>query len=258
MCSALQNLAALVLVLTLAACGAKETDPSSTDALEPALVKEYLLAHPELVLDNPEVSGAIHKAHLRREQGRAATQRQAVLNAHSELLESPFTPFSGSTGTDLTVIEFFDYQCAPCRASYPELQQARSNERNVRYLYGQLPIYGSHSIMAARAAIAAHRQGLFEVFHHTLMTTDTALDLGMIFASAEEAGLDVTKLQADMRDPLVHQYLEEVRALAEALNVTGTPSFIVGDAKLSGGITAADLTLELERQRARINRANQS
>ena len=113
MCSALQNLAALVLVLTLAACGAKETGPSSTDALEPALVKEYLLAHPELVLDNPEVSDAIHKAHLRREQGRAATQRQAVLNAHSELLESPFTPFSGSTGTDLTVIEFFDYQCAP-------------------------------------------------------------------------------------------------------------------------------------------------
>ena len=112
--------------------------------------------------------------------------------------------------------------------------------------------------MAARAAIAAHRQGLFEVFHHTLMSTDAVLDLEIIFASAEEAGLDPEELRADMSDPLVHQYLEEVRALAEALNVTGTPSFIVGDAKLSGGITATDLTLELERQRARINRADQS
>jgi len=208
--------------------------------------------HPEIVLDDAEVSDAIRKAHLRREQGRAAEERRSILKTYTDLLHSPLTPSSGGTGTDVTIIEFFDYQCAPCRASYPELQQVRTTEPNVRYLYGQLPIYGSHSIIAARAAVAAHRQGLFKEFHHTLMTTDAGLDMQVIFASAEKAGLDVEKLQADMRDPLVHQYLEEVRALAEALDVTGTPSFIIGDAKLSGGVTVGDLRSELGRQRSQI------
>ena len=249
---ALRNLVALALVLAGAACGSSDSNPSSTNSLDPDLVREYLLMHPEIVLDDAEVSDAIHKAHLRRKQGRAAEERRSILKAYTDLLQSPLTPSSGGTDAGITVIEFYDYQCAPCRASYPELQQVRTTEPGVRYLYGQLPIYGSHSIMAARAAVAAHRQGLFKEFHHALMTTDSGLDMKVIFATAEKAGLDVEKLQADMRDPLVHQYLEEVRALAEALDITGTPSFIIGDAKLSGGVTAGDLRSELGRQRAQI------
>jgi len=248
----LRNLVALTLVLAGAACGSSESDPSSTDSLDPDLVREYLLMHPEILLDDAEVSDAIRKAHLRREQGRAAEERRSILKTYTDLLHSPLTPSSGGTDADITVIEFYDYQCAPCRASYPELQQVRTTEPNVHYLYGQLPIYGSHSIMAARAAVAAHRQGLFEEFHHALMTKDEALDMAVIFEAAEKAGLNVEKLQADMRDPLVHQYLEEMRALAEALDITGTPSFIIGDAKLSGGVTAGDLRSDLGRQRAQI------
>ena len=254
---ALRNLVALTLVLAGAACGPSDSDPSSTDGLDPDLVREYLLMHPEIVLDDAEVSDAIRKAHLRREKDRAADERLSILKAHTDLLQSSLTPFSGGTDTDVTIIEFFDYQCAPCRASYPELQQVRATEPGVRYIFGQLPIYGSHSIMAARAAVAAHRQGLFKGFHHALMTTDAGLDMKKIFATAEKVGLDIEKLQADMRDPLVHQYLEEIRVLAEALDVTGTPSFIIGDAKLSGGVRAGDLKMELDRQRAQIKRSPQ-
>ena len=254
----LRNLVALMLVLAGAACGSDDPAPAPTDGLDPERVREYLLVHPEIVLDDAEVRDAIRKTQLRRTQERAAEERRSVLKAHSELLQSSLMPASGGTGTDVTIIEFFDYQCAPCRASYPELQQLRRTEPDVRYLYGQLPIYGSHSIVAARAAVAAHRQGLFKAFHHALMTTDTPLDMTVIFALAEQAGLDLEKLQADMRDPLVHQYLEEVRALAEALDVTGTPSFIIGDAKLSGGVTAGDLKMELGRQQAQIKRPPRS
>ena len=254
---ALRNLVALTLVLAIAACGSSDPGPSSTGSLDPELVREYLLTHPEIVLDDAEVSDAIHKAGLRREKGRAAAERRSILEAYTDLLQSPLTPYSGGTDADLTVIEFYDYQCAPCRASYPELQQVRATEPGIRYLYGQLPIYGSHSIMAARAAVAAHRQGLFNAFNHALMTTDAVLDMKMIFATAEKAGLNVEKLQTDMRDPLVHQYLEQIRALAEALNVTGTPSFIIGDAKLSGGVKAGDMRRELDRQRAQIKRSPQ-
>ena len=111
--------------------------------------------------------------------------------------------------------------------------------------------------MAARAALAANRQGLFEALHHALMTTDAVPDMTMILAAAENAGLDLETLQTDMRDPALHRYLEELRGLAEALDVTGTPSFIIGDAKLSGGVRADDLRSELSRQRAQIKRAPQ-
>ncbi len=239
-----------MLVLAGAACGSGESDPSPIDGLDPERVREYLLVHPEIVLDDAEVRDAIRKTQLRRTQERAAEERRSVLKAHSELLQSSLMPASGGTGTDVTIIEFFDYQCAPCRASYPELQQLRRTEPDVRYLYGQLPIYGSNSIMAARAAIAAHRQGLFQEFHHAMMTTGARLDMEVIFVTADNVGLDIEKLQADMRDPLLHQYLEDIRSLAEALNVTGTPSFIIGDTKLSGGVKASDLRSELDRQRA--------
>ena len=76
------------------------------------------------------------------------------------------------------------------------------------------------------------------------------LDMDSIYATAAEVGLDVDKLRADMRDPEVLQYLEEIRSLAEALGVGGTPAFMIGDAILFGGATADDLTAELGRQRA--------
>ena len=83
------------------------------------------------------------------------------------------------------------------------------------------------------------------------MTANSRLDMDSLFATAARVGLDVEKLQADMRDPQVLQYLEEVRLLAETLDVTGTPAFIIGDVILRGGATADELKEEIGRQRAR-------
>ena len=121
----------------------------------------------------------------------------------------------------------------------------------MRIIYAQLPVFGSYSILAARAAIGAHRQGLFQAYHDALMTADIRLDTDSIFAMAAEIGLDTEKLQADMRDPQVIDYLEQMRLLADELDVTGTPAFIVGDAILRGGTTVKELKAELDRQRTR-------
>ena len=134
---ALRNFVALILVLAAVACGSSDSDPSSTGNIDPDLVKEYLLMHPEIVFDDEAVSDAIRKALLRRGQGRVAEERQSILSAHQELLVSALTPSSGSTNTDITIIEFYDYQCVPCRGSYPELQQVRAPEPGTRYVCGQ-------------------------------------------------------------------------------------------------------------------------
>ncbi len=252
MCKALRNLLVLAMGLIGAACGNTGSGLTWSEANTAVSVREYLLEHPEIVLDDREVSDAIQRTRLKREHERAAALRRYVLETRANLLKSPLTPSSGDTGSMVTLIEFYDYQCPPCKASYSELEQVRAAAADVRIVYGQLPIYGSHSIMAARAAIAAHRQGLFNAFHGSLMTSNGRLDMDAIYGTAAEVGLDVEKLRADMRDPLVLQYLEEIRLLAEELGLTGTPAFIVGDAVLSGAVTADELAGEISRQRARI------
>ena len=247
----LRTLLKFAIALTATACGEGGTGEVPTEEITREQIRQYLLKHPELVLDDPEIGSAVHRARSKRERERAASQRRAVLHERAGLLSSPLTPYSGDASSAVTLIEFYDYQCTPCKANYPELEQVRATEANVRVVYGQLPIFGSHSIMAARAAIAAHRQGLFGAYHAALMTADTYLDMGSLYAAAANIGLDVEKLQADMRDPQVLQYLEEMRLLAESLGVTGTPAFIIGDAILSGGVTAVELKAELDRQRAR-------
>ena len=247
----LRSLFMIAIGLTSAAGGEGGTREVSTEEITHEQIRQYLLEHPELVLDDPEIGNAIGRARSKRERERAASQRRSVLEERADLLSSPLTPYSGDAGSVVTLIEFYDYQCSPCKANYPELEQVRATEANVRIVYGQLPIYGSHSIMAARAAIAAHLQGLFDAYHAALMTANTRLDMDSIYATAANVGLDVEKLRADMRDPQVLQYLEEIRLLAESLGVTGTPAFIIGDAMLSGGVMADELKSELGRQRTR-------
>ena len=249
MCKVLRGLFLIATGLTSAACGEGGAGEGSTEGITPEQVRQYLLEHPELVLDDPEIGNAIGRARSSRERERAASQRRSVLEARADLLSSPLTPHSGDAGSAVTLIEFYDYQCSPCKANYPELEQVRATEANVRVVYGQLPIYGSHSIMAARAAIAAHRQGLFDAYHAALMTANTPLTMDSLYTTATNVGLDVNRLRADMLDPQILQYLGEIRLLAESLGVTGTPAFIIGDAMLSGGTTADELKAELGRQR---------
>ncbi len=246
-----QSLIAIAIGSTAAACGEGDTARPVSDEISHEQVRRYLLDHPELVLDDPEIRSSIDRARSKREQEIAASWRESVLEEGSDLLNSPLTPSSGEASAAVTIIAFYDYQCRPCIASHPELEQVRATEANVRIVFGQLPIFGSHSTMAARAAIAANRQGRFDGLHAALMTANARLDMDAIYATAAEVGLDVEKLRTDMRDPQVLQYLEEIRHLAEELGVTGTPAFVIGDQILFGGTTADELKAELGRQRAR-------
>lgn len=247
------SLLAMAIASTAAACGEGDITQPLSDEISHEQARRYLLDHPELVLDDPEIRRSLHRARSKREQEIAASWRESVLKEGSEVLNSPLTPSSGEASAEITIIAFYDYQCGPCIASHPELELVRATEANVRIFFGQLPIFGSHSIMAARAAIAANRQGHFEALHAALMTANARLDMDAICAAAADAGLDVEQLRVDMRDPQVHQYLEEIRHLAQELGITGTPAFVIGDEILFGGTTADDLRAELDRQRARID-----
>lgn len=243
----------LSIALGLAVAGCEGSDPGGSfpGEITRERVRQYLLKNPEIVLDDTEVSKAIDRARTNRQQEILASVRRSVLEEAEDVLNSPLTPTLGDPVSGVRLIEFYDYQCAPCKANYPEFEEMRASEKDVQIVYAQLPIFGSHSVMAARAAVAAQRQGLFETYHAALMTADSRLDMNLIYDKAAESGLDLEQLKADMRDPEVLAYLEEVRLIAEALEVTGTPTFVIGDGIVRGGATADELKEELGRQRSR-------
>ena len=104
----------IAIVLTATACGEGDTDRASIEEATPKQVRQYLLEHPEFVLDDPEIGKAIGRVRSLRERERAASQRRSILEERAELLASPLTPFSGDADSLVTFIEFYDYQCSPC------------------------------------------------------------------------------------------------------------------------------------------------
>lgn len=201
----------MLSLLQIAATDTPSGSKSTTiQADRESMVREYLLQHPEFVLDDEEVSEAIRRTRLAREEERVARLRRNIIESRADLIHSKLTPASGAADPGVTLIEFYDYQCLPCRQSQPAVESIRSENPDVRVVYAQLPIYGSHSVLAARAVIAAHQQNLFDAFHRALMAADLPLRSDLVYSIAETVGLNLDKLQADIGDPRIQSHLEEI------------------------------------------------
>ncbi len=234
----------------IAAGCAAPPDSTEQDAETEALVRQYLTDNPDFLLDNPELLERVREAARTRQEQREAEARRVTLDARAGVVIDPqLTPAVGPADASITIIEFSDYQCAPCKASYPEIAEVAAADPDLRFVHKQLPVYGSHSVMAARAATAAHQQGRFAAFHHALMTSTAPLTAGLVETVAAELGLDLAALRADMRDPQVVEYLAAVKDLAEELGINSTPTFIIGDQLVRGGLTVEVLTQLLAEQR---------
>ncbi|HJO05137.1 MAG TPA: thioredoxin domain-containing protein [Acidobacteriota bacterium] len=227
----------IVVAVVCASCGAAP-EHADGDPKTEGLVRRYLSDNPEFLLDNPEILEKVRQAGRERQERRATTARRALLEARARVVVDPeLTPVTGAVDGSVTIVEFSDYQCVPCKASYPVLAAAAASDPELRFVHKQLPVYGSHSVLAARAATAAHRQGRFEMFHDALMTNTAPLSAERLYELAGAVGLDVDRLREDMRDSQLIAYLAAVKDLAEELGIDATPTFIVGDRLLRGGLS---------------------
>ncbi|MEQ9639605.1 MAG: DsbA family protein [Alphaproteobacteria bacterium] len=209
-------------------------------------VRNYLLEHPEVIIE------AIQELEARR-QAEAQSEAAGMLAARTdELYADPDSPVGGNTAGDATIVEFFDYNCPYCRRVASVLTEAIAADAGLRVVYKEFPILGANSVLAARAALAAHRQGRYVEFHEALMTRQGVIDSNAVWDAAEALGLDVTQLRRDMEDPNVQAAIERSIELARALRITGTPGFVIGDQILRG---ATDLgMMQSLVQRARESR----
>jgi protein-disulfide isomerase len=211
--------------------------PLAAQEMTPEEVKRLAL---EAILENPEIVMEAVGLLQQREEAAAAAAAQATLSEQRAALEDdPNAPVLGNPEGDVTVIEFFDYNCPYCRRALAQVDELIARDDGVRVVFREWPILGEGSVFAARAALAAREQGLYEPFHEALMGARGRLDEAAVMAVAKDVGLDADRLRADMEAPEVAAHIERSFALAQSLGFSGTPSFVVGD-QLAPGLVDAD------------------
>ena len=200
-----------------------------------AIVREYLLAHPEVIEE------AVQVLRARREREQLRRARAAIARHAGALLAHPMSPVSGAADGDVTVVEFFDYQCGYCKRVLGPMLELLDTDARVRVVWKEFPVLGPVSRFAARAAMAAARQGRYQAFHVSLMGVRERLSEPAVIETAAAVGLDVERLRRDMDDPAIDAYLEETAQLAAALGIGGTPAFVIGDTLIPGAVDGARL-----------------
>ena len=194
----------------------------------------------EAILENPEIIRQAITLLQQRDEASSATQVQALLSEQRTLLErDPNAPVIGNNKGDVTVIEFFDYNCPYCKRAWSELNTVMAQDPDVRVVLREWPILGEASVYATRASLAARKQGRYVDFHNALMASKGRAQPASVMAIAKSVGLDTAQLKADMKSPEIDEHIETSMRLARALNFSGTPAYIIGDA-LAPGMVAAD------------------
>ena len=191
-------------------------------------VRDYLTGHPEVV-----VQAANQFEELQRANEESEVRK--ILQAHTdEVFRDPASPIGGNPNGEVTLIEFFDYNCPYCRQMVPVMIKAEEADPQLRVVYKEFPILGPNSTFAARAALAAHKQAKYVAFHRALYQVRGAVDPSKIMEAATAVGLDVERLKTDMEDPALKAAIDKNLELAKVLRINGTPGFVVGDQILRG------------------------
>lgn len=198
-------------------------------------VRAYLLAHPEVIRE------AITILQNREQLAQVEATRQAITTRADEIFRDPASPVGGNSKGDVTLVEFFDYNCKYCRAVAPTMAEVSLNDPGLRIVYKEFPILGPGSEAAARVALAAARQGKYHELHQALMTVESPVTEEKAIGAADAAGLDLERLKRDLSDPAIAETIARNHALAAALGINGTPGFVIADQLVPGAIDRATM-----------------
>lgn len=226
--------------------GPAETPAASSPKLESltpqqardveAILKSLLKQHPEVITQ------ALEEMAAREKLAEGEKEKTALKALQAEMMKGLNAPVLGNPKGDVTIVEFFDYNCPYCRQVAANLMQTVQRDGKIRLILLEFPILGAPSVVAAKAALAADIQGKYAEMHAALMAAETRHDEASIMGVATRLGLDTKKLKADMETKPILERLAIAFRHAEGLGLQGTPAFIVGDALYPGALPPAKLT----------------
>ncbi|CAM5330325.1 protein-disulfide isomerase [Aquamicrobium terrae] len=207
-------------------------------------VHNYILAHPEVLVE------ALQSLDARQRAADAAATKAALSKRADDLFRDKESPVGGNAQGDVTVVEFFDYNCPYCRQVAPVIEQAVADDPQLRIVYKEFPILGPDSLFAAKAALAAARQGKYGEFHKALYGVKSRVTEAVVMKVAAGIGLDMTRLKSDMQQPDIEGSISRNAELAQALGITGTPGFVVGDRIFPGATDLETMKKLIEQARS--------
>lgn len=230
----------LLAAAALACVGAPSQAADKTDTERKAIediVHDYLLSHPEVVIE------AIRKYQAEQEAQQAAQQSARVAAMREPLERAKTTPVIGNPDGDVTLVEFFDYRCGYCKRAHEAVSAAVKDDGKVRLVLKEFPILGPDSVFASRAALGVFFMApdKYPAFHEALMTARGTIDENRVMDIAVSVGLDADKVKEGMKDARVNQEIQHTMALAQALDITGTPAFVIGTELVPGAVDKATL-----------------
>lgn len=234
----------IALALLLAAAGgyafkefavARDASEAPPQAAMDQAISQYLKDHPS------EVMAALKQAQAEQEKQQQAEAHLALEQKQDQIFNNPADPVVGNPQGDVTVVEFFDYRCPYCKRVSDALAELVKSDPNVRLVYKDFPILGPESVVAAKIALAAHRQGKYEIVHTAFMAHKGSFEEADLLELAASVGADKAKLAADMADPAIQGQLEANDSLAGTLGITGTPGFLFGKQLVPGAVSLEDM-----------------
>ncbi len=213
--------------------------PAAAEGLTEADVKRLAL---EAILENPEVLMEAVEILKERQEAQAAAAQVAMIAELRPLLENdPNAPVLGNPQGDVTLVEFFDYNCPYCKDAATDLRKLIEGDPGLRVVMREFPILGEGSLAAAKAALAAREQGLYEAFHWALMAHRARKDEATVMRIAAEVGLDLDRLRADMESAEVAEHIRTSQDLAQTVGFNGTPAFVIGSEGVPGRVPLSEM-----------------
>jgi protein-disulfide isomerase len=208
------------------------------------IVHDYLMKHPEVLLE------AMQAYDEKQASAKAAAQNKAVAANRALIFDDPTSFIAGNPKGDVTIVEFFDYQCGYCKRTFEPLMNEIKKDGNIRLILKEFPILGPRSIVASHAAIASMKQGKYFEFHQALFRNRAELTDDRIIEIAKSVGIDPVQMKKDMADPKIIKIIDRNVKLARALDIDGTPGFVIGDSVHAGALDADELAAEVREARA--------
>jgi protein-disulfide isomerase len=228
---------ALGIVLPALAGPAAAFEASEKKEIE-TIVREYLLANPGILLEMQQALEE-HQMTAQREQ-----QKLTIENAKMEIFMSSKDPVLGNPDGEVTVVEFFDYNCGYCKRAMSDMITMMENDSELKFVLKEFPILGPDSEAAHRVAFAfndLHPEKYAE-FHLRLLGFDGRATEDVAIRIATELGADETALRAEMDNPGIAARIQDTYQLANDLGINGTPAYVIGDEVVSGALGEKVLT----------------
>jgi protein-disulfide isomerase len=192
------------------------------------IVKDYLMNNPEVMM---EIQSALE---AKMETIQAERLKTALKESAGEIFRRPNAPIAGNPSGDVTIVEFFDYNCGYCKRAFGDVAKIVEKDPKVKVVFKELPILSKGSEEAAKVALAAKLQGKYWDAHRALIGMRGEANEQTALKAVEKLGLDMARLKKDLEAPEVKAEIETVRNLAQKMGIQGTPHFLVGDKAIPG------------------------